>query len=154
MRPSLSRPVAKVPVISSRLLFGGQRQFTRPFGVIEGQARLEAIPIDEVAGGHGRMFVAGSVRTLFSDRFFFRDFERRPPWPSPSESVTGAKMVIEMDRVPSQPIKDPPNLVRAGSFSLERLLSHIDPGTAEESEDFVRLIYEQRHIVRRKSWSL
>ncbi len=55
-------------------------------------------------------------------------------------------MVIEMDRVPSQPVKDPPNLVRASSFSPERLLSHIDPGTAEESEDFVRRIYEQRHI--------
>jgi hypothetical protein len=55
-------------------------------------------------------------------------------------------MIIEMDRVPSQPVKDPPNLVRAGSSSLERLLSHIDPGTAQESEDFVRLIYEQRHI--------
>ena len=37
-------------------------------------------------------------------------------------------------------------LVRAGSFSLDRLLGHIDPGTAEESEDFVRLIYDQRHI--------
>ena len=53
-----------------------------------------------------------------------------------------------MDRVPSQPVKDPPNLVRAGSFSLERLLTHIDPGTAEESEDFVCRIYEQRHIDR------
>ena len=51
-----------------------------------------------------------------------------------------------MDRVPSQPVKDPPNLVRAGFFSLERLLTHIDPGTAEESQDFVRRIYEQRHI--------
>ena len=55
-------------------------------------------------------------------------------------------MVIEMDRLPSQPVKDPPNLVRAASFSLDRLLSHIDPGTAQESEDFVRLIYERRHI--------
>ena len=55
-------------------------------------------------------------------------------------------MVIAMDRVPSQPVQDPPNLVRADSFSLDRLLSHIDPGTAEESEDFVRLIYDQRHI--------
>ena len=55
-------------------------------------------------------------------------------------------MVVNMDRVPSQPVKDPPNLVGAGAFSLDRLLSHIDPGTAEESEDFVRLIYEQRHI--------
>jgi hypothetical protein len=50
-----------------------------------------------------------------------------------------------MERVP-QPVEDPPNLIRAGSFSLERLLSHIDPGPAEESEAFVRLIYEQRHI--------
>jgi len=58
----------------------------------------------------------------------------------------GARMVTEMDRVPPQPVKDPLNLVRAGSFSLDRLLSHIDPGPAEESEAFVRLIYEQRHI--------
>src|SRR5690349_1815441 len=58
-----------------------------------------------------------------------------------------AKMVITMDRLPPQhPVNDPPNLVRAGSFSLDRLLSHIDPGPAEESEAFVRLIYEQRHI--------
>ena len=58
----------------------------------------------------------------------------------------GARMVIEMDRVPPQPVKDPPNLIRVGSFSLDRLLSHIDPGPTEESEAFVRLIYEQRHI--------
>lgn len=51
-----------------------------------------------------------------------------------------------MGLIPSQPVKDPPNLMRAGSFSLERLLSHIDPGPAEESEAFVRRIYEQRHI--------
>ncbi len=57
-----------------------------------------------------------------------------------------ARMVIEMDRLPSQPVKDPPNLIRSGSFSLDRLLSHIDPGTEEESEEFVRRIYEQRHI--------
>ena len=50
-----------------------------------------------------------------------------------------------MDRVPSQPVEDPPNLIRAGAFSLDRLLSHIDPGPAEESEAFVRLLYEQRH---------
>jgi len=49
-----------------------------------------------------------------------------------------------MDRVPPQPVKDPPNLVRTSSFSLDRLLSHTDPGPAEESEAFVRLIYEQR----------
>jgi hypothetical protein len=52
-------------------------------------------------------------------------------------------MVIAMDRVP-QPVEDRPNLVRTGSFSLERLLSHTDPGPAEESEAFVHLIYEQR----------
>jgi hypothetical protein len=51
-----------------------------------------------------------------------------------------------MDGMPPKPVKDPPNLIRTGSFSLERLLSHIDPGTAEESEEFVRLIYEQRHL--------
>ena len=54
-------------------------------------------------------------------------------------------MVIAMDRVP-QPVEDRPNLVRTGSFSLERLLSHTDPGPAEESEAFVHLIYEQRHL--------
>ena len=31
-------------------------------------------------------------------------------------------------------------------FSLDRLLSHIDPGSREESEEFVRRIDEQRHI--------
>jgi hypothetical protein len=55
-------------------------------------------------------------------------------------------MVVGMDRVPSQPVQDPPNLVQAASFSLDRLLSHTDPGTAEESEDFVRLIYDRRRI--------
>ena len=51
-----------------------------------------------------------------------------------------------MDHVPQQPVNDPPNLIRSGSFSLDRLLSHIDPGPAEESEDFVSRIYEQRYI--------
>jgi len=55
-------------------------------------------------------------------------------------------MVVKMDRIPQHPSKDPPNLIRAGSFSLDRLLSHIDPGPVEESEAFVRLIYEQRNI--------
>jgi len=36
-------------------------------------------------------------------------------------------------------VKDPPNLMRYDSFSLDRLLSHIDPGPAEESEAFVHL---------------
>lgn len=51
-----------------------------------------------------------------------------------------------MDRVPPQPVKDLPNLIQTGAFSLDRLLSHVDPGTKEESEEFVRRIYEQRHI--------
>ena len=55
-------------------------------------------------------------------------------------------MVVRMDRVPQQPVKDPPNLIRSGAFSLDRLLSHIDLGAQEESEEFVRRIYEQRHI--------
>jgi hypothetical protein len=55
-------------------------------------------------------------------------------------------MVVEMERVPPQPVNDPPNLIRAGAFSLERLLSHIDPGREEESEEFVRRIYAQRNI--------
>ena len=54
--------------------------------------------------------------------------------------------MVEMDRAPSQPVKYPPNLSRTGTFSLDRLLSHIDPGTEEESEEFVRRIYERRHI--------
>lgn len=58
----------------------------------------------------------------------------------------GARIVIVMDRVPQQPVKDPPNLLRSGSFSLERLLSHIDPAPPEESEAFVHAIYEQRRI--------
>ena len=53
-------------------------------------------------------------------------------------------MVIEMERVPLQPVKNPANLVRVSPFDLDRLLSHIDPGPAEESEAYVRLIYEQR----------
>jgi len=36
------------------------------------------------------------------------------------------------------------HLVRACPFDLDRLLSHIDPGPAEESEAYVRLVYEQR----------
>ena len=51
-----------------------------------------------------------------------------------------------MDRVPPQPVKDPPNLIRSGPFSLDRLLSHTDPGPAEESQDFVDRIYGQRHL--------
>jgi hypothetical protein len=53
--------------------------------------------------------------------------------------------VVEMDYMPPQPVKDPPNLIRSDAFTLDRLLSHIDPGPREESEEFVRRIYEQRH---------
>jgi hypothetical protein len=56
--------------------------------------------------------------------------------------------MVEMDRVPPKPAKHPANLVRSGDFDMERLLSHIDPGPREESEEFVRRIYEQRHIDR------
>jgi hypothetical protein len=48
-----------------------------------------------------------------------------------------------MNRVPHQP-EDSSNLVSASPGMLERLLKHLDPGLAEESEAFVRLIYEQR----------
>ena len=51
-----------------------------------------------------------------------------------------------MDRAPTFPAKDPPNLNLRNSFSLDRLLSHVDAGTAEESETFVQAIYEQRHV--------
>ncbi len=50
-----------------------------------------------------------------------------------------------MDLVPSQPVEYPPNLIRNGQFSLDRLLAHVDPGPAGETEAFVRHIYEQRH---------
>jgi hypothetical protein len=50
-----------------------------------------------------------------------------------------------MDR-PPQPVKDPPNLIRSGGRTFDRLLSHIDPGPQEECEEFVRRIYEQRHF--------
>jgi len=55
-------------------------------------------------------------------------------------------MRVKMDRVPPQPVKDPPNLIGPISFSFDRLLSHIDPGTAEEAEAFVQFVYEQRHL--------
>jgi hypothetical protein len=41
-------------------------------------------------------------------------------------------------------VQEPPSLKRVYPFSLDRLLSHIDPGPAEETEAFVRMIYEQR----------
>jgi hypothetical protein len=42
--------------------------------------------------------------------------------------------------------KDPPNLIPPDLSSFDRLLIHIDPGPAEETEDFVRRIYEQRNL--------
>jgi hypothetical protein len=50
-----------------------------------------------------------------------------------------------MERKPMPIVEDPPNLFRKAPFDLHRLLSHIDPGSKEEAEDFVRFIYEQRH---------
>ena len=61
--------------------------------------------------------------------------------------------MIEMDHMPPQPVKDPPNLIRSGAFTLDRLLSHIDQGPQEESEEFVRRIYEQRHIDLSSDWN-
>jgi hypothetical protein len=55
-------------------------------------------------------------------------------------------MVIKMDPVPSQHVKDPPDLVRTGSLSLNRMLSPIDTGPADESEAFVHLNYDQHNI--------
>jgi hypothetical protein len=43
-------------------------------------------------------------------------------------------------------VKDPPNLIRSGSFSVDRLLSHIDLGTAEESDELVSRIHGQRYM--------
>jgi len=40
-----------------------------------------------------------------------------------------------------------PNLILRGPASLDDLLKHRDPGPPEETEEFVRLIYE----LRRKS---
>jgi len=43
------------------------------------------------------------------------------------------------------PQADQPKLIQPGDFSLDRLLSHVDPGPAKESEAFVQAIYERRH---------
>ena len=51
-----------------------------------------------------------------------------------------------MDKMQRQSAQGPPNLVRVAQFSLERLLTRIDPGPPEESEEFVRRIYEQRRL--------
>ena len=37
-----------------------------------------------------------------------------------------------------------PSLVRKGPVSRRALLAHIEPGPAEETEEFVRFIYELR----------
>jgi hypothetical protein len=49
-----------------------------------------------------------------------------------------------MSRAPDQPATAHPNLVGTTPFSMDRLLSHVDPGPKDESEEFVRHIYEQR----------
>ena len=65
-------------------------------------------------------------------------------------SKSGGKIVADMDSrpqtPPAAPSPGPDNLRGLGAFSLERLLSHIDAGPAEETETFVRAIYAQRRI--------
>lgn len=51
-----------------------------------------------------------------------------------------------MERKPAEPVENPPNLVEKQPFDWDRLLSHIDPAPDEETEEFVRFIYEQRYI--------
>lgn len=58
-----------------------------------------------------------------------------------------------MEKTSQTPAKQKEHLVRTASFSLERLLSHIDPGPEQESEEFVRAVYEQRRR-QRQDWSL
>ncbi len=53
-----------------------------------------------------------------------------------------------MNRLSQPSVKVPPNLIQTGSFSLERLVSHVDAGSAEECEAFVHTIYEQRRSDR------
>jgi hypothetical protein len=54
--------------------------------------------------------------------------------------------MIVVDKASQEPSDNSASLIARGPFSLERLLTHIDPGPAEESEAFVREIYEQRRI--------
>jgi hypothetical protein len=49
-----------------------------------------------------------------------------------------------MDRVPPEASKIRPTWSALARSAGIELLSHLDPGPAEESEAFVRLIYEQR----------
>ena len=51
-----------------------------------------------------------------------------------------------MNEFPHQPVEDSSNVVDTSSSTFDRILNHLDPGPAEESEAFVRLIYEQRRI--------
>ncbi len=36
------------------------------------------------------------------------------------------------------------SIVKRKRFSADEVLKHVDPGTPEEAEEFVRLIYERR----------
>lgn len=47
-----------------------------------------------------------------------------------------------------KPLKDVPSLRRTAPFDWERLLTRVEPGPAEETEAFVRHIYEQRRLDR------
>ena len=67
----------------------------------------------------------------------------RPSRPG-SAPVVSAALKDDLGYTPRNPVQVPPNPVRINAFDFEWLLSHIDPGPAEESESFVRLIYERR----------
>ena len=45
---------------------------------------------------------------------------------------------------PPKPAKTPPKTIRAKRFDVDELLKHVDPGTAEEAEEFVQTIYDLR----------
>jgi len=53
--------------------------------------------------------------------------------------------MVYVNEIPPQPIMDAPSL-GDDSFTFDRILNHIDPGPAEESEAFVQFIYEQRRM--------
>jgi hypothetical protein len=45
---------------------------------------------------------------------------------------------------PAAKAKDHPNIVRRKTFTVDEIRKYVDPGSPEEAERFVRLIYEER----------
>ena len=45
---------------------------------------------------------------------------------------------------PPKPARTSPKAIRAKPFDVDELLKHVDPGTPEEAEEFVRTIYDLR----------